>query len=106
MSLTWRQCPPPPSEVSVNDVIEHFGQVVTLAPGHPLRSTRCLKCASMIGGRSCRTYTINDFRHAACLCGAIACATFLICAEHDMAESEQLLTLALDRHPAGKPKAI
>jgi hypothetical protein len=85
------------SPVALDDVVEQLGEAITMAPGHPLRRVRCLACAMMIGGRPFRTYTIIDFRHDACACGAIACATYFVCAEHGTSDNGTLMVLALAR---------
>ena len=87
----------PDAPIVPGDLIEGFGVPCVFAPGHPLRATRCLVCASMIGGREIRLYTIIVTGSDNCLCGSIPTITYAICADHGTESGMALPLMALDR---------
>lgn len=92
--------------IDVADVIELIGDRAVFAPGHHLRSVRCLVCAEMIGGRETRIHTLTDTRQPACDCGGLSGTIFVVCAAHDFRDDDTLMRLALDRasrHHDGQP---
>ena len=87
----------PGSQVSQHDVIEQVSEPLTLAPGHRLQQSRCLVCASRIGGMPFRIYALIDFRAPACYCGGCGSASWLICAGHGTDDNGALMLIALAR---------
>lgn len=87
----------PDEPIQPNDLIEGVGLPGILAPGHPLRRSRCLLCASLIGGREMRIYTIVVFNGHNCICGSIPTISYALCADHGTDPGTVLPTLALER---------
>jgi len=85
----------PAEPITVNDVITQVSEPLSFAAGHPLRRASCLYCSHMAGGASVVLVSITDMRHAACECGALACACYAIHESHDLGTETDIVRLAL-----------
>lgn len=83
--------------IAPGDLLEGFSSVAVFQPGHPLRRSRCLACASLIGGRPVRIYTCVVFSDRNCACGSVPTISYVICADHGTDPGNALPALALER---------
>jgi hypothetical protein len=79
-------------------IMDGYSEPFELVPGHPLRGSRCLACAGLVGPRKVRLYSVIMTSGAACSCGGVPTATFLVCAAHGTDDDGTTAAIAIERH--------